>query len=138
MRAVVLVPASNTGHGRDILITRKDVNEIQLSKGAIRTGIEVLLAQAGVSPDRIDQFIVAGAFGSYLDIRSAIRIGMFPDLPLDRFQQVGNAAGAGARQMLVSTERRRKAVELAERSEYIELTTHPGFRDQFIKSIMFE
>jgi uncharacterized 2Fe-2S/4Fe-4S cluster protein (DUF4445 family) len=138
MRAVVLAAASKTGHGRDILITRKDVNEIQLSKGAIRTGIEVLLAQAGISPEEIDQFIVAGAFGTYLDIRSAIRIGMFPDLPLDRFQQVGNAAGAGARQMLVSTERRRKAAELAKCSEYIELTTHPGFRDQFIKSIMFE
>ena len=137
-RAMILVPSEKTGHGRDILITRKDVNEIQLSKGAIRTGIEVLLAQAGISPDSIDHFIVAGAFGTYLDIQSAVRIGMFPSLPADRFQQVGNAAGAGARQMLVSIERRRKAVELAERSEYIELTTHPGFKDQFIKSIMFE
>jgi uncharacterized 2Fe-2S/4Fe-4S cluster protein (DUF4445 family) len=137
-RAVVLVPAARTGHGRDILITRKDVNEIQLSKGAIRTGIEVLLAHAGITSAAIDRFIVAGAFGTYLDIHSAVRIGMFPNIPLERFQQVGNAAGAGARQMLVSTERRGKAVELAERAEYIELTTHPGFKDQFIKSIMFE
>ena len=137
-RAVVLAPAAETGHGRDILITRKDVNEIQLSKGAIRTGIEVLLAHAGISPAEIERFIVAGAFGTYLDIHSAVRIGMFPNLPVERFQQVGNAAGAGARQMLVSVERRRKAVELAERSEYIELTTHPDFKDQFIKSIMFE
>jgi uncharacterized 2Fe-2S/4Fe-4S cluster protein (DUF4445 family) len=137
-RAVILAPAAKTGHGRDILITRKDVNEIQLSKGAIRTGIEVLLAQAGISAEAVDRFIVAGAFGTYLDVQSAIRIGMFPKLPLDRFQQVGNAAGAGARQMLISVDSRQKAVELAKRSEYIELTTHPGFRDQFIKSIMFD
>jgi uncharacterized 2Fe-2S/4Fe-4S cluster protein (DUF4445 family) len=136
--ALVLVPADKTGHGRDILITRKDVNEIQLSKGAIRTGIEVLVAEAGIDISSIERFIVAGAFGTYLDVNSAIRIGMFPPLPLERFQQIGNAAGAGARQMLVSREQRRKAVELAERAEYIELTTHSGFKEEFIKAIMFQ
>jgi uncharacterized 2Fe-2S/4Fe-4S cluster protein (DUF4445 family) len=137
VRAVVLVPAEKSGHGRDILLTRKDINEIQLSKGAIRTGIEVLAAEAGIKTSSIDRFIVAGAFGTYLDINSAMRIGMFPRLPSERFRQIGNAAGAGARQMLVSLEQRRKAIELAERVEYIELTTHPGFRDEFIKAIMF-
>ena len=137
VRAVVLVPAGKSGHGRDILITRKDVNEIQLSKGAIRTGIEVLAAEAGIETNSIERFIVAGAFGTYLDVNSAMRIGMFPRLPLERFQQIGNAAGAGARQMLVSGKHRQKAVELAQRAEYIELTTHPGFRDEFIKAIMF-
>ena len=137
-RALVLVPAGKSGHGRDILITRKDVNEIQLSKGAIRTGIEILAAEAGITTSSIERFIVAGAFGTYLDIHSAIRIGMFPDLPPTRFQQIGNAAGAGARQMLVSAEQRRKAIELAARAEYVELTTHPGFRDQFFKAIMFQ
>lgn len=136
-RALVLVPAERSGHGRDILITRKDVNEIQLSKGAIRTGIEVLAAEAGISTGSIERFIVAGAFGTYLDIHSAMRIGMFPRLPLERFQQIGNAAGAGARQMLVSRKHRQKAIELAQRADYIELTTHPGFRDEFIKAIMF-
>jgi uncharacterized 2Fe-2S/4Fe-4S cluster protein (DUF4445 family) len=136
-RAIVLVPADQSGHGRDILITRKDVNEIQLSKGAIRTGIEVLAAEAGIKTSSIDRFIVAGAFGTYLDVSSAMQIGMFPRLPLERFQQIGNAAGAGARQMLVSSVQRQKAIELAARAEYIELTTHPGFRDEFIKAIMF-
>ncbi|MBN2148416.1 MAG: DUF4445 domain-containing protein, partial [Anaerolineales bacterium] len=136
--ALVLVPADKTGHGRDILITRKDVNEIQLSKGAIRTGIEVLVAEAGIDFSSVERFIVAGAFGTYLDINSAMRIGMFPALPLERFQQIGNAAGAGARQMLVSREQRRKAVDLAQRAEYIELTTHSGFKEEFIKAIMFQ
>ena len=137
-RAVVLVPAGKSGHGRDILITRKDINEIQLSKGAIRTGIEILAAEAGIKSSLIESFIVAGAFGTYLDIHSAIRIGMFPDLPPGCFKQIGNAAGAGARQMLVSAERRRKAIELAAWAEYVELTTHPGFRDEFFKAIMFQ
>jgi uncharacterized 2Fe-2S/4Fe-4S cluster protein (DUF4445 family) len=93
---VCLLEASETGHGRDIVITRKDVNEIQLAKAAIRTGQETLLQVAGLTHDDIDEVLIAGAFGTYLDIHSAIRLGMFPSLPLARFRQVGNAAGAGA------------------------------------------
>ena len=102
----VLAGSSVTGHGRPIVVTRKDINEIQLAKAAIRVGVEVLLHEAGITSDQIDEFIVAGAFGTYLDIASTVRTGMFPPLPLDRFKQVGNAAGAGARQMLVSATRR--------------------------------
>ena len=79
--------------------------------------------------------MIAGAFGSYLDIRSAIRIGMFPSLPQERFRQIGNAAGAGARQMLVSQERRRLAAEIANRSEYLELSTQPEFTKRYLKAI---
>lgn len=133
----VLVPASGAGHGHDVLITRGDVNEIQLAKSAIRVGIDVLLAECGVTADDIDEFIVAGAFGTYLDLNSAIRIGMFPDLPRERFQQVGNAAGTGARQMLVSAQRRRLAQDLAQRDRYIELTTYPDFTHRYIAALYF-
>jgi len=105
----VLAPSAVSGHGRDVTITRSDVNEIQLAKSAIRAGIDILLADCGIDGGAIDEFIVAGAFGTYLDLNSAIRIGMFPDLPRGRFQQVGNAAGTGARQMLVSAQRRQLA-----------------------------
>jgi len=98
----VLAPASISAHGRDIIITRKDINEIQLAKAAIRAGIEILLKEAGIDFSELDEFIVAGAFGTYLDIKSTIRTGMFPPLPVSRFRQVGNAAGMGAKQMLVS------------------------------------
>jgi len=97
----VLADPSVASHGRPIVVTRKDINEIQLAKAAIRVGVEVLLHEAEVSYDEIDEFIVAGAFGTYLDIASTVRTGMFPPLPLDRFKQGGNAAGAGARQILV-------------------------------------
>jgi uncharacterized 2Fe-2S/4Fe-4S cluster protein (DUF4445 family) len=137
MPQFTLAPASASGHGRPVVITRKDVNEIQLAKAAIRTGVEVLLSEAGAGTDDIEAFIVAGAFGTYLDIESSIRVGMFPPLPLDRFRQVGNAAGTGARQLLVSAARRRTAVEIAPRVQYVELTVHPGFSARYLRALYF-
>ena len=134
----LLVEASESGHGREIVVTRSDVNEIQLAKGAIQAGIEILLEEAGIEPGDLDAFIVAGAFGTYLDVNSAVTIGMFPDLPRDRFQQVGNAAGTGARQMLVSAERRHIANQIRSRVEYIELTTHPDFESRFTRALFFD
>jgi uncharacterized 2Fe-2S/4Fe-4S cluster protein (DUF4445 family) len=135
--AFLLVPGRKTGHGRDILVTRKDVNEVQLAKSAIRTGIDVLLSQAGLEAGAIDQFIVAGAFGSYISIKSAIRVGMFPDIPVQRFVQVGNAAGMGAKRMLVSAGERRAAQAIARRTLYTELTVHPSFHEIFIQNMYF-
>jgi uncharacterized 2Fe-2S/4Fe-4S cluster protein (DUF4445 family) len=90
----VLARSDDSGHGKDILVTRRDVNEIQLAKGAIRAGIEILLAEANITADAIEDFIIAGAFGTYISVPSAIQVGMFPEIPLRRFRQVGNAAGA--------------------------------------------
>ncbi|MFP4395861.1 MAG: ASKHA domain-containing protein [Anaerolineales bacterium] len=130
-----LVPAEETGHGRDILITRKDVHEIQLAKSAIRAGIEILLREAHLTPQDLGRFVVAGAFGSYLDLDSAVAIGMFPDLPRECFRQVGNAAGAGARRLLISQAQRQRAAELAAHVAYIELTTHPDFNDLYVEAM---
>jgi uncharacterized 2Fe-2S/4Fe-4S cluster protein (DUF4445 family) len=135
--ACLLVPAARAGHHRDIFLTRSDVGEIQLAKGAIHAGIELLLAAAGIDGGKLEEVVVAGAFGTYLDVRSAIRIGLLPALPLDRVRQVGNAAGAGARQLLLSRERRARAVELARSANYLELTTHPEFADVFVAGMGF-
>jgi uncharacterized 2Fe-2S/4Fe-4S cluster protein (DUF4445 family) len=137
LREVMLASAQSSGHGRDVVVTRKDVNEIQLAKGAIRTGTDLLLYEAGLTADAIDEFMIAGAFGTYLDLESAIGVGMFPNLPRQRFRQVGNAAGAGARQMLVAPSRRQFAEDVAGRVNYIELTTHPKFTETFVKNILF-
>lgn len=134
---VVLATSIASGHGREVRVTRRDIHEIQLAKGAIRAGVELLLREAGLAADDLDQIVVAGAFGTYLDIPSAIQVGMFPDLPVDRIHQVGNAAGVGARQMIVSAQRRKQAEEIARRMEYIELTTHPGFTPEFIQQMYF-
>jgi uncharacterized 2Fe-2S/4Fe-4S cluster protein (DUF4445 family) len=133
----VLVPAEQTGLGRALTVTRKDINEIQLAKSAIRAAIEILLQEAGLQSSDLDSFIVAGAFGTYLDLRSAIRIGMFPDLPLEKFHQVGNAAGVGAKKMLVSLDKRQEAENLARQIGYIELTARPAFTSFFMEHLSF-
>ena len=133
----ILALSEDTGHGKDIVVTRSDINEIQLAKGAIRAGLEIILEEGGIAAGEIDEFIIAGAFGTYLDVGSAMTVGMFPELPRERFRQVGNAAGTGAQQMLVSGDRRRVADEIPERIEYIELTTHAGFEKTFMKALFF-
>jgi uncharacterized 2Fe-2S/4Fe-4S cluster protein (DUF4445 family) len=133
-----LADAADSGHGRPVLVDRKDVHEIQLAKGAIRAGTQILLLEAGLTDQDLDRIVIAGAFGTYIHIPSAIQVGMLPDLPLERFEQVGNAAGVGARQMLVSRERRKQASEICRKVNYIELTTHADFTDQFMDAIFFK
>jgi len=131
----LLVEAGDTGHGSDIVVTVRDVREVQLGKAAIRTGLEALLTEAQIQATDLEAFLLAGAFGSYIHVPSAIRIGMLPDLPLERFRPVGNAAGAGARQALISQASLASTDEIAERIEYIELTTYPEFQDLFLASL---
>ena len=131
----ILAAAETTSHGRPVVINRKDINEVQLAKAAIRTGVDVLLHEAGASWKEIEEFIIAGAFGTYLDVESSVNIGMFPPLPMERFHQVGNAAGAGARQMLVSASRRCAAAALARKVTYVELTVHREFTRRFLKAL---
>jgi len=133
----VLVRGEQSGVDRDVKVNRSDINEIQLAKGAIRAGIETLLAVAGIDDQVIDRFVVAGAFGTYLDLESAIRIGLFPDLPRDRFQQVGNAAGSGARRLLVSSRERQVADEIVKQVEYIELAGHLAFTSVYMNALAF-
>ena len=132
----VLVPRSDSGNGEDIVLSRRDVSEIQLAKGAMRAGTEVLMLEAGITIDDLDRIVIAGAFGSYIDVRNALRVGMFPPLPPDRFEQVGNAAGVGARLVLLSAEQRVLAAEIAEQAEYVELTNDSRFTMAFADAMM--
>jgi len=134
----VLVPAEQTGLGRALIVTRKDINEIQLAKSAIRAAVEILLQEAGLRSSDLDSFIVAGAFGTYLDLRSAVRNGMFPALPPEKFRQVGNAAGVGAKQMLISVDKRQEAEQLASQISYVELTALPAFTTLFMEHLSFK
>jgi uncharacterized 2Fe-2S/4Fe-4S cluster protein (DUF4445 family) len=131
----LIAHAGMTGHGHEIVLTRRDVNAIQLAKGAIRAGIELLFNEAGVTAEDVEEFIIAGAFGSYISAEAAVVIGMFPDIPLNRFRQVGNAAGIGAKQALLSKTRRAEAARIRERVEYLELTVHKKFQEEFLKAM---
>ena len=117
-----------------ITISQKDVRELQLAKAAIRAGIQALVAAVGLTETDIEQVIIAGAFGTFIDIGSAVTIGMLPNLPLERFSQVGNAAGTGARLALISTSQRAKAAEIALRDGYIELASISNFQRKFAEA----
>jgi uncharacterized 2Fe-2S/4Fe-4S cluster protein (DUF4445 family) len=121
-----------------ITFTQKDVRELQLAKGAMRAGIEVLLKHNGLRADEVDQVIIAGAFGTYIDVSSAMTVGMLPRLPLDRFRQVGNAAGMGARLALISRSERAQAQDLARRVRYVELASDPRFNQTFARAMRLE
>jgi uncharacterized 2Fe-2S/4Fe-4S cluster protein (DUF4445 family) len=136
--AIRLVPETLAGTDQDILVLRGDIREIQLAKAAIRAGIDALLRETNTQPEEIDHFIIAGAFGTYLHLESAVRIGMFPRLPREHYHQIGNAAGAGAQMMLISRSCRENAKEILEKMSYIELTTDAGFMDAFVDAITFE
>ena len=121
-----LLAAGSEGH-RDVTITQQDIDQVLLAKGAIRAGIDIVMNHLNVKPKDIEDINIAGAFGSYLDPRNAVRIGLLPRVPLKRIRAIGNAAGAGARMMLASTEARRRAAALAKQVEYLEVTVYPGF-----------
>jgi len=127
--------ASDNAIKKDITVTQGDVREVQKAKAAIATGIKVLLDQAGFSGRDLDHVFVAGAFGSYMDIPSAISIGMLPDIPLNKMTQVGNAAGTGARMCLLSRRARQTAEDTAKRMRYVELATRADFQQTFLKSL---
>jgi uncharacterized 2Fe-2S/4Fe-4S cluster protein (DUF4445 family) len=133
-REFVLISKEEREGKPAITITQHDVRELQLAKAAIRTGIQILLETAGCTEDDIRQVIIAGAFGSYIDISSAVTIGMLPPLPLNRFRQVGNAAGTGARLALISLRSRARAQAVASRVDYIELASSPGFQPIFAQA----
>jgi len=126
---------SQTGHHRSVVMSRADVNEVQLAKAAIRAGIKLLVEQVGLREMDITQVIVAGAFGNYIDLEGAVAIGMFPPLPLERFRQVGNAAGIGAKRLLLNARERQRAAGLVGRLRYIELTNHAQFSDRFSQAV---
>ena len=117
-----------------ITISQKDVRELQLAKAAIRLGIQALVAAEGLTENDIEQVVIAGAFGTYINVESAITIGMLPSLPLERFTQVGNAAGTGARLALISQSQRGRAQEIAQQDGYIELAAVPNFNRKFAEA----
>jgi len=119
---------------KDIVITQQDVREIQLAKAAIRTGIQALLEANGYGEEKIKRVIIAGAFGTYIDVANAMAIGILPTLPPERFQQVGNAAGTGARLALISRAKRAAAQKIVSGVKYIELASVPDFSKTFMQA----
>jgi uncharacterized 2Fe-2S/4Fe-4S cluster protein (DUF4445 family) len=133
-REFVLVSKEERGGQPAITITGHDVRELQLAKAAIRSGIQALLDASGCAEDDIKEVIIAGAFGTYIDVASAVAVGMLPPLPLNRFRQAGNAAGMGAKLALISLSKRAEAQAIASKAKYIELASVPSFQRIFVQA----
>jgi uncharacterized 2Fe-2S/4Fe-4S cluster protein (DUF4445 family) len=131
----VLAAAEETENGTAVTITQHDIEEIQLAKAAIFTGVSMLTRRLGIGTGDIQRVYAAGAFGTYVDASSAITIGMYPDVPTSRIKFIGNSAGSGARMALKSVNVRDLAERLSKRVEYIELAAEKGFQNEFAKAM---
>src|SRR5438067_8795684 len=136
-RVFVLLQAGEAGARREIVLTQDDVRQVQLAKGAIASGIAMLLHVSGGALDRIEELMLAGGFGNYLSIPSAIRIGLIPALPVSRVRYVGNAASLGAQLCLLSEAERARAETIAGRIEHVSLAAHPDFEQIFVDAMNF-
>lgn len=130
----VVVPAGESATGSDILVTQMDINNFMRTKGAVNAAVELLLESVGCSMGEIQKFYAAGAFGHYLDIESAVTLGLYPDLPRNKMIRLGNSSGEGARQALLSAEKRRDIERIAGNITYFELNTNVQFMNKFISS----
>ena len=120
-----------------VYITQKDIRQLQLAKAAIAAGIRVLLQQAGLTPSHVDRVLVAGAFGSYMDPRSACRIGLIPPQLRQKVRPIGNAAGEGAALALLDRRTLADSRALAERITFTELASSPDFQEYFVDELEF-
>jgi len=137
-RMVILARPGEAGAAREIVLTQDDVRQVQLCKGAIASGVAVLLRVAGIGNDQVSELMLAGGFGNYLSIDSALRIGIIPaTLPEGKVRYVGNAAALGAQLALVSESERRRADAIARGIEHVSLAAHPDFQDVFVECMNF-
>ena len=129
----VLAWAEETSIGKDIVITQKDVRQIQLAKGALYAGCKLMVKRMQV--DKVDKVKIAGAFGTHVDREKALIMGLFPDCDIEKIVSVGNAAGDGCRAALLNREKRREANWVSRNVEYIELTIEPNFEREFMEAM---
>ena len=120
-----------------VYITQEDIRKLQLAKGAIAAGIDILFKEYGCKPCDLDILTFAGGFGNYIDKASAAAIGLFPPELLDRAKEVGNAAGNGAVSAALSQEAWESALDISGKMRYIELASYPHFDEIYVEHMNF-
>jgi uncharacterized 2Fe-2S/4Fe-4S cluster protein (DUF4445 family) len=131
----VVAWAHETATGKDIVLTKVDVDNLLRAKAAIYAGFSVLAASVGVSLEGVQRVLVGGSFGKYINVEKAIQIGLLPDLPWERFHFLGNTAIAGAYRAVLSREERERIREIAGRMTYLELSADNTFYDAFTAAL---
>jgi len=133
----VLARATESGNHLDIVLSQGDIRQLQLAKAAIRSGVEALLQQANLESSDIDAFLLAGGFGNYINVRNARRVGLIPDLAIDRIHYIANAAGLGAQMVLLSDQSRAEAENIALQTQHLSLAGYPGFQKMYLGAMGF-
>jgi uncharacterized 2Fe-2S/4Fe-4S cluster protein (DUF4445 family) len=121
----------------EVFLTQQDVRQVQLAKGALRSGIDMLLAGSGLKYPDVDRVLIAGAFGFHLRTENLVRIGIIPGELEGKIDLVGNTSKTGAMALLLDRSTRREALRIADRASVIELADEPGFERTFIGNLAF-
>ena len=132
MGRYVLATAAESETGREISINEVDIDNFIRAKGAIFSAIDTLLSAVDMTVDCIDKVYVAGGIGSGINMKNSVNIGMLPDVELEKYQYIGNSSLTGAYAMVMSDEANAKCAELGANMTYLELSTHPGYMDNFV------
>jgi uncharacterized 2Fe-2S/4Fe-4S cluster protein (DUF4445 family) len=135
--AFIVVHAEETEYNENIVITQKDIRELQNAKAAIAAGIQVLILRAGINAEDISKVYLAGGFGSLINAQSALNIGLLPSVLKNRIEPIGNAAGMGAQMSLLSGQMLLNIEKLKEKMKYIELSSDKSFSDFYMDSMFF-
>jgi uncharacterized 2Fe-2S/4Fe-4S cluster protein (DUF4445 family) len=128
---------TNEGSGGGIVVTQKDILEVQLAKAAVRAGINILMSKSGLNERNLDNIYIAGAFGSHIRTSSAVNIGLVPDIPEEKILNIGNSAGVGAAMALLSKEAKGEAVRAAKEARHVELAKEPSFQEVYLAAMAF-
>ena len=131
----VLSWAARSGHGEDITISEPEIKNLVRSKAAVFAGIRSMLTMVGLPMEAIERVFIAGGFGRYINVQQAIAIGIFPDLPVEKYTYIGNSSVKGAKLALLSQPAREKAQELAGRITYLELSVGNTFYEEFVSAL---
>jgi uncharacterized 2Fe-2S/4Fe-4S cluster protein (DUF4445 family) len=129
----ILAWAAESSIGQDIVVTQKDIRQIQLAKGALYAGCKLMIKRMGI--EKVDKVKIAGAFGTHVDRTKALVMGLFPDCEIAMIESVGNAAGDGCRAALLNVEKRAEANWCSRHVEYIELTLEKTFEQEFVEAL---
>ena len=127
----VVAWAPETAHGKDVVLTKVDIDNLMRAKAAIYAGFAVLARSVGLHLGDVERVLIGGAFGQYINVENAVQIGMLPDMPYDRFRFLGNTSVRGAYQALLSQEVRRRVQEVGQMMTYLELSADNTFFDEF-------
>jgi uncharacterized 2Fe-2S/4Fe-4S cluster protein (DUF4445 family) len=136
----ILAPKEVTSTGKPIVLSQKDIREIQMAKGAFYSGMNLILNYLNRTREKhheIRQIFLAGAFGNYIDKRNAKFIGMIPDISDEKIYQIGNAAGMGAQHCLINTNLRQKTQELLKKIKYVEIAVQENFQREYAEAMYF-